>query len=140
MNTYVDTSALVKRIVVEEGSEVAREVWEASAIVCSTRLVVVETRAALAAARRVGRLTSAQLAVAKADLNHLTAELTLLDVTEDLVAAASELAEEEALRGYDAVHLAAALSSGASVLTSADAELCEAARRRGLAVANPLGS
>ena len=59
-------------------------------------------------------------------------------LNERLVAEAAELAEQEALRGYDAVHLAAALLVEARVLTSADADLCEAATRRGIHVANPL--
>jgi len=61
-----------------------------------------------------------------------------VEITEDLIARASDLTEREALRGYDAIHLAAALTVHAHVLTSADADLCEAAQRRGLHVANPL--
>jgi hypothetical protein len=48
------------------------------------------------------------------------------------------LAGREALRGYGAVHLAAALAVRADVVASADGDLCEAARRNGLHVANPL--
>jgi predicted nucleic acid-binding protein len=44
----------------------------------------------------------------------------------------------EALRGYDAVHLAAALFMEARILTSADTDMCAAASRRGLHVANPI--
>ena len=51
---------------------------------------------------------------------------------------AADLAEDEHLRGYDAVHLAAALTVEAEILTSADTALCEAAERRGLHIANPL--
>jgi len=32
--------------------------------------------------------------------------LTVIEVTEELIEAAADLAEEQALRGYDAVHLA----------------------------------
>ena len=55
-----------------------------------------------------------------------------------LIVDAADLAEAEALRGYDAVHLAAAVTVGATVFTSADSELCAAAQRRGLHIANPL--
>lgn len=48
------------------------------------------------------------------------------------------MAEDEGLRGDDAVHLAAAPSVGATVMSSADTDLCDAAERRGLHVANPL--
>ncbi len=53
---------------------------------------------------------------------------------------AAELADTEALRGYDAVHLAASLAVDAGMFVSPDAALCAAARRRGLYVANPLES
>ena len=59
-------------------------------------------------------------------------------ITDGLIGQAAELAESEMLRGYDAVHLAAALTIGAEVLTSADIALCAAAERHGLHVANPL--
>lgn len=59
----------------------------------------------------------------------------MVEITEGLVADAADLAESEALRGYDAVHLAAALTVEAAILTSADSALCEAAQRRGLHVA-----
>lgn len=63
-----------------------------------------------------------------------------MEITEELIAEAADLAEAEALRGYDAAHLAAAVTVEAAVLTSADTALCEAAQRRGLHVANPLSS
>jgi uncharacterized protein len=68
----------------------------------------------------------------------LVEELTIVEITEDLIVDAAEMAEQEALQGYDAVHLAAALTVGADLVTSADVALCDAAGRRGLAVANPL--
>lgn len=68
----------------------------------------------------------------------LVDELSIVEVTEQLIAEASDLAQQEALRGHDAVHLASALMIEAEVVTSADAALREAAVRRGVHVANPL--
>jgi uncharacterized protein len=136
--TYVDTSTLLKLVVDEEGSESADQIWDAAEVLASVRLIVVEARAALASARRGGRLTGAQHRDAKAALGSLIDDLHLVEVVDELVTDAAELAEAEGLRGYDAVHLAAALLVGASVLTSADDALCDAASRRGLHVANLL--
>jgi len=61
-----------------------------------------------------------------------------VEITEALVAVAADLAEEEALRGYDAVHPAAALAIEAQILTSSDSALCDATQRRGLRVPNPI--
>ena len=47
-----------------------------------------------------------------------------------IVSVGGELAETEGLRGYDAMHLAAALAIGAEILSSADDDLCDAAARR----------
>lgn len=75
---------------------------------------------------------------AKQWLTALLADLHTVAVTDELLAGAAELAEAEQLRADDAVHLAAALTIEASIVTSADEALCAAAARRGLHVANPL--
>jgi uncharacterized protein len=54
-----------------------------------------------------------------------------------VAAGLSDLAEAAALRGYDAVHLAAALLTGAAVFAGADRGLGEAALARGRHVADP---
>lgn len=138
MITYVDTSTLLKLVVEEAGSDAAARVWDSADALASVGLVVVEARAALAAARRVGRLTDDQHRAAKRQIEALVEELHLIDVGASLIAAAADLAEADGLRGYDAVHLAGALLIDASILTSADRSLCEAAGRRGLHVADPL--
>lgn len=138
MITYVDTSTLLKLLIEEDGSERAELIWKSADVVASASLVMVEARAALAAAVRSGRLTKVSHREAKGSLGELIERLTVVAVTERLVADASKLAEQEALRAYDAVHLAAALLVEARVLTSADCDLCEAADRRGIYVANPL--
>lgn len=138
MITYVDTSTLLKRLLTEDGSEETDVIWNAADVLVSAVTVVVEARAALAAAQRGGRLSAAQLRQAKAELVDLFEEITFVEITDALIAEAAEIAEAEALRGYDAVHLAAALAIEANVLTSADVALCDAAERRGLHVANPL--
>lgn len=138
MITYVDTSTLLKRLLDEDGSARADEIWEAADSLVAAAIVVVEARAALAAAERGGRLTGREHRAAKAGLLDLLEEVAIVEITETLVAAAADLAEEEALRGYDAVHLAAALAVEAQVLTSSDSALCDAAQRRGLHVANPI--
>lgn len=138
MITYVDTSTLLKLLVEEDGSERAGLIWDTAESLASAALVVVEGRAALAAAERRGRLSRSQLKRAKTDLSGLIEEMSMVEITEDLIELAADLAEDEQLRGYDAVHLAAALTVEAEILTSADAALCDAAERRGLHVANPL--
>jgi predicted nucleic acid-binding protein len=138
--TYIDTSTLLRLIVDENGSERAMTIWSSADAVASVNLIVVEASAALAAARRVRRLTEAQHRSAVTELVTLVSDLHIVPVTDELVTSAAELADDEGLRGYDAVHLAAALTVGATVLSGSDTALCAAAARRGLHIANPLGS
>ena len=138
MITYLDTSTLLKLVIDEDGSDRASTIWTSADAVASVSLIVVEARAALAAAKRGRRLTNEQHADARAEVDALLADLHIVGTTEELIAEAARLAEAEALRGSDAVHLAAALLVGATVLSSADTDLCAAVERRGLHVANPL--
>jgi predicted nucleic acid-binding protein len=136
--TYVDTSTLLKLLIEEPGSARAAVIWDSADVVAAARVVHVEARAALAAADRARRLSPAQSRRTKVELAGLWQQFTIVDITEGLADAAGDLAEQEGLRGYDAIHLAAALEIGADLLTSADSDLCAAAGRRGLHVANPI--
>ena len=138
MITYVDTSTLLKLVVDEKGSDRAGVIWASAESVAAVSLIEVEARSALAAAARAGRITADQHTEAKTELGTLMNDLYLVEVTRTVIADAAQLAEADGLRGYDAVHLAAALMIGAAVLTSADDALCDAADRHGLHVANPL--
>lgn len=138
MITYVDTSSLIKLVIDEDGSPQAGVIWDSADFVASATLVVVEGRAALAAARRGGRLDSHQYRQAREEFHALVGALLVVEITEKLASEAADLAESESLRGYDAVHLAAALTIEATVLASTDGALCDAAQRRGLHIANPL--
>lgn len=138
MIAYVDTSTLLKLVIDEDGSDRAGTIWTSAHTVASVTLIAVEARAALAAARRGRRITAVQQCAAVDELDVLVADLHLVEPTLELIAVAADLAEAEGLRGYDAVHLAAALFVRATIFCSADAELCAAAGRRGLHVANPL--
>jgi len=135
---YFDTSALIKLVIDEEGSERAALVWDATDRPVSVALITVEGRAALASAHRSRRLTNAGYRRARDEYLALLTGVATVKVTAELIDHAGELAEREGLRGYDAVHLAAALRVSADVLCSSDAAMCSAASHLGLAVANPV--
>lgn len=137
MITYIDTSVLIKLLIAEQGTDAARHLWSNADNLAAVSLVAVEARAALAAAQRAERLTTRQHHRSRTGLYELLDQLDLITVTDSLVDRAGDLAETAQLRGYDAVHLAAALLVGATVMASADQALCDAAGRHGLHVANP---
>jgi predicted nucleic acid-binding protein len=134
---YFDTSAIVPLIIEEATSETCRRLWNEATRVASVRLLYPETRAALARAERMGRLTSRQLASAVDDLEAVIAELDVIEVSSDIAHAGGELAQRFGLRGYDAVHLAAglAMNDDEVVFVTGDHDLAAAARAAGMATA-----
>jgi uncharacterized protein len=108
--------------------------WNAAERVASSILAYPEGRAALAAARRSGRLSSDAHRQALAEFEQVQRELALVGLDEALAHDAGELADALALRGYDAVHLASALASGGDevALITWDVDLGVAAERMGL--------
>ena len=138
MIAYFDTSALIPLLVDEPGSQRASRLWDVADNVVAVRLIYAEARAALAQATRLGRLSARDLATTLDALEGLYANLDLLEVDEILVRRAGELAQRHGLRGYDAVHLAAAdrLRDDTAVMVAGDRDLCTAARTLGMAVAD----
>jgi predicted nucleic acid-binding protein len=134
---YFDTSALVPLLIDEVGSDAAGDAWDHSSRLVSVRLIRVEARAGLAQAARTNRITSAQLRAFARDLNGLLAQLEFVEIDDALVRGAGDLAESQALRAYDAVHLAAALTVATDdlVVVAGDRSLLSAAETAGLATA-----
>jgi len=105
---YLDTSALVKLYVEERGSAAVAE-WVAEAgIVAAARIAYAEARAAFARSRREGGLTPASLRRVVAHLDDDWARYAIVEITDAVVRTAGRYAERHALRGFDALHLAAA--------------------------------
>lgn len=109
MILYLDTSAVVKRYIIEVGSDAVRD-WIGTAEFVATNLITrAETVAALAKAVRIKALRQ------KDALNLIDIFRTdwpdywRLPITEGVVSRADELAWQYGLRGYDAMHLASAL-------------------------------
>jgi len=126
----------VKLAVVEEGTELATELWETPATAASSLLSYPEGRAALGAARRAGRLTTKAYREALEDFESTHAELLLLGVDPPLAREAGELAADLGLRGYDGVHLASALALGGdTTVVTWDGQLARAAIESGCGVA-----
>lgn len=137
MIAYFDTSAIVPLLIAEPGSTRAASLWNGADRVVSVRLIYPETRAALAQAERIGRLTARQLRDAVTEFNSLFEEIDLVEVDDTLARRAGELTEVRRLRGYDAVHLAAAIRvhDPNVVVIAGDGALLDAATAEGMTVA-----
>ena len=130
---YFDSSAFVKLVVDEDGSDVAAMLWDGCDAAVSSRLAYPEVRAALAAAGRSGRLTPADQRRAEAAWEEYWAACRPVELTGSMTGHAGDLAGRHGLRGADAVHLASLLAVSADAVFAVwDIRLRQAARSVGV--------
>ncbi|MDQ2751277.1 MAG: type II toxin-antitoxin system VapC family toxin [Actinomycetota bacterium] len=134
MIAYLDTSVLVPILIEESSSRACQRLWNDADDVVAARIGYVEISAALAAARRLGRLTTRQQRLALRSLDDVWSQMQIIEIDQPLVTRAAHLADALSLRGYDAVHAAAAESVANRVLVagSGDRQLLDAWRHLGL--------
>jgi predicted nucleic acid-binding protein len=106
---YFDSSALVKLVVEEEGSELAAELWDGCDAALASRLAYPEVRAALAAAGR-NDLADEDLETAEQAWERYWTAVRPVELTAAVERHAGQLTRSHALRGAGAVHLASALA------------------------------
>lgn len=137
MIAYLDASALVKRYVSERWSDETIQLTTTADVVAASLVSRAEVAAALAKAVRSGLLSEDEARKAQRTFAGEWPDLARIPVTEALVARAETLAWDHALRGYDAVQLASALTWQESVGTDIvvatfDTQLWKAARQAGM--------
>jgi hypothetical protein len=132
----------VKLLLDEAGSAQARQVWREAPSRASSVALLAESRAALAAAGRGGRIDDLGHAEALATFERLWTEMEGIVLTESLARRAGELADVCALRGYDAIHLASAeaILDPGSVMVVSDSRLAESAAALGIEALVPAES
>jgi predicted nucleic acid-binding protein len=139
MILYLDASTLVKRYVAEPGSAEVGDAISKADVVGTALISRPEVAAALAKAVRAEALTQEEASACLQVFREEWPDLMRVQVTEMVVTRADTLAWEHGLRGYDAVHLAAASiwqdALGEQVTFSTfDRRLWETAKRVGLAI------
>jgi hypothetical protein len=134
---YFDSSAFVKLVVEEAGSDLAAALWDGCDTAVSSRLAYPEVRSALAAAGRTRRLDQAEQERAESLWEDFWAATRPVEFTEAIATHAGELASRHSLRGADAVHLASllAVSSAETVFAVWDGRLRTGAEAAGIRMA-----
>lgn len=147
---FFDSRAIVKRYVNEIGTTWVTELTRPATgnRVYLARVTGVEVISAMTRQARGGMLSATDVIAGVSEFRkHFASRYRVVEIRPALVANAMGLAEVHALRGYDAVQLAAALEVHARrvarrlsqlTLVSADAELNGAAAAEGLLVEDPL--
>ncbi|MGB9825990.1 MAG: type II toxin-antitoxin system VapC family toxin [Desulfofundulus sp.] len=110
MICYLDTSALVKLYVQEQGSEIVHKLVDEASVVATSKVAYAEARAALARGLRDGYLEEKDHRQAVAALQNDWPKYLVIEVLDPLILLAGELAEKYHLRGFDAIHLASAVT------------------------------
>jgi len=146
---FCDSSAIVKRYVNETGTQYVNDLVSPDSgnvilLASITRVEVVAAIARKAKGRTATALEAERALTAFQD--DLENTYYTIEISPEVLDVAMTLAKKYALRGYDAVQLAAALDANAElfavglpsvVVVSADAELNTAATSEGLSVENP---
>jgi predicted nucleic acid-binding protein len=134
MRVYVDSSALIKRVVAERESTALVEALDAhhraGALLLSSSLAWIEVSRALRTRYHH------RLARVAADVDAALSGVAEHPMAPEVVSLARRV-NPDALHSLDAVHLASALLVDADVVVTYDVRLAEACDENGLAVAAP---
>ena len=131
---YLDTSALLKKYIQEQGSDELSEWIAASSVTGTAKITYAEMVAALAKLERMQWLSSDDAYAAWQTFLKEFPFLAHIEITDPVILLAGDLAWKHGLRGYDAVHLAAALiwqeKMGVAVqIATFDRQLWEVAKK-----------
>jgi len=146
---YLDSSALVKRYLVEPGTAWVRIVTDPASgdVTVISEITLVEVAAAFASHHRGGNITIAERdAALRLFLHHADSEYQLVPANRLIVDRAVLLTQQHRLRGYDAAQLGTALIVNTQYLAAglpplsfvaSDTDLLAAAAAEGLTTENP---
>jgi len=129
VSRYLDTSALVKLVLAERGTDVVEDLWVHAVDVYVSLLGYTELRAAVAAAIRGERVRASDAPALRDRVEAIWDQVLGIDVDDRVVRAAGELADRHGLRAADAIHLASAIRirEADTAFVTFDARLREAA-------------
>jgi predicted nucleic acid-binding protein len=109
---YFDSSALVKLLIAEEGSDLVEELWDGCDAAISSRLAYPEVCAALAAAERNKFFSREEISLAESTWELYWETMRLIELNAAIGKNAGAIARSSMLRGADSVHLASAMAVG----------------------------
>jgi len=110
MIVYLDTGSLVKLYVEEDESSKVDALVRSSEVTATSIVAYAEARAAFARRFREKAFTPVEHYRIKAFFDKDWSSYLILSITGDMIRVAGDLAEKHALRGFDSIHLASALT------------------------------
>jgi predicted nucleic acid-binding protein len=138
---YLDTSALIKRFVNEKGSSLAQELVQQSGPIATATIAYAEVFSGLTRKLRDKHLSKALYGLACRQFDRDWPAYIRVELNQEILFLARDLIQRHPLRGFDAVHLASALSLKIALaeritFVAADGRLLKAAESEKLDVIN----
>ncbi len=134
MRVFFDSSAFAQRYVRELGTEQVLSLSNSATELCLSSIAVPEIISAFCRLQQESRITPLQYRHLKTLLFADTTDVTVCELTPEVVRNTVMSLENNQLRGMDAIHVGSALALHVDVFVSADARQCAAATAAGLQV------
>ncbi len=134
MHIFLDTSALAKRYIQENGSGKVSDVFQKATSVAVSVICLPEMISALNRLRREKCITKEHYTKTKQNVLHDFDDFTICDITPEIIAQAIALLETNSLKTMDALQIACAKALHAEVFLSSDKQQIKAAKKAKLKV------
>lgn len=134
MKVFLDTSALAKRYVAEQGSDQVLAVCQQADSLVVSVICLPELVSTLCRLVREEKLASAAYRALKGGMMANLADVDICEITQEVLASVVSLLELHPLRAMDGLHVACALACAPDAFVSADHRQISAARKAGLSV------
>lgn len=139
---YLDSSALIKKYVVEKGTSDVREFFAGGETPWTSKLSQAEVWSTLARRRRSGDLTATQYRAIARSFEQDWKAMAVVELNDEVMGMIRNLVERHPLRASDAIQLASAIWAKRGlaepmVFVGADTTLLKAAEAVALKVVNP---
>ena len=132
MRVFFDSSGLAKRYIRERGSDEVEKILSVAGELGLSVIAPAEVISALSRLRRQRAIAQGQYDLAKRALFSDLEDVSVVGVTNSVVAGAIGLLEEYSIRTLDALHVASAAEWKADLFVSSDKRQIAAAAGRGL--------
>jgi predicted nucleic acid-binding protein len=132
MKTFFDASAFAQRYIAEQGSSAVDDICQATDELALCVICVPEILSALNRRVREKVIRRADYGAVKLRLLKDVRDAEIINLTDDVVANAMLVLEENSVRAMDALHIAAAKAWKADLFVTADRDQARAAHRMGL--------
>jgi predicted nucleic acid-binding protein len=139
---YLDSSALVKRYLEEDGSDKVQLLFSEADIVFVSRLAYPETLSAITRRHRTGDISDKDLKRIKEQFKSDWESLAIVEIRSEVLQFVDTIIDRYALKGADSIHLSSALwlkriMKSAVAFVTSDEALLGAAQQEKLKIVNP---